>query len=137
MPETATRLGKRQAVIVAGFVVTLVALHLILMTGERHAAVMTAVHQQFAVTRLLPMSDARDSAQPTAPAPIQLLGDCPALVAITPLLAVLLVLLALVARPPGRPHQPRGHPLGSWMVAAPVPLMGADRRRAFLQVYLN
>ena len=123
----------------------LFAVHLALLTGERHGPATGPLHGR--VDSASVASHATPSAAPHATEELghhsrhTVLGGCPAQQAILPLLWAALALLGAVlarrgrrhgsAGPDGPPARPRAFP-----PAVPPPLQPA-RRRALLQVFLN
>lgn len=121
-------------------ILALLLTHQALMASERHATVMGPLLGSTTPTPL--MNHVTQPASATlaghpAPAPPPFLSECPAQVAIPPLLALLLTLIVVIRRPAATPGAPGLHrlarPLFAWR--AP-PLLASTRRRALLQVFL-
>lgn len=137
-----TRRAGRGLAVLCMIVLALCVTHLMLMASERHAAVMWPLHEQ----SMAPVEAAADATiaradgveaheRPAPPAPVPLMGDCPAQQGIIPLLLALSLLLGawvwgttLVSRRDAR-HRPSSPRHGI------PPLLPPPQRRALLQVF--
>lgn len=141
IPPTSTGGRSKQRLLLAsGVVALLLVAHVTLMASERHATVMTPLHEQFSATLPMPVAAhvaAHAAFQSPAPAPFHLIGDCPGQAAVVPLL---LLLLALAGMKIGAGRTLRLAVTSSLGFRSPIPVLppvAAHRRRALLQVYLN
>lgn len=141
IPSTST-VGrcKQRLLLASGVVALLLVAHVTLMASERHASVMTGLHEQFSATLTIPVVAhmvAHGVAQSPAPAPLHLMGDCPGQAAIVPLLLLLLALVGMSTGAGGPPRLAVTNHLEFRSSIPVLPPVAAHRRRALLQVYLN
>lgn len=131
---------KQRLLLVSSVVVLLLAAHVTLMASERHAPVMARLHDGFAATLTMPLAvPLATHAAPQSPplAPHHLMGDCPAQVAVVPLLLLLLALVGAGGSAGGTLRRAATNRRGFRSSTPVLPCVAAHRRRALLQVYLN
>ncbi len=147
MPTTVTRVFRRwlgrRLTLACLLALALLQAHQAVMSSERHATSMAALHERLAPSPAIAsaanlLSVAESGAHRTHHAPRTALADCLNQQAILPLLLLMLVLLG-VLRAVGPALLPATGPRASayrLLVPYPPPLASA-RRRALLQVFLN